>query len=550
MLFRSPNIKMELQSKSGVDISLSNLRDPSEKEVLFRPNTEFRVDSIEESESKNFGKKRKVYTIKMTEISAGAADSSPSFFEAQAQDAWEESKHPRGQPKNAGQFGPGNGGGAQKSAKPAQRTSQTKSIEGLKEFLGMIANHQNLPKDFKTAPAQLLLDNGRPFYINENTFSGRRGTPKECYKNAALAVLDNPKLTYVEGQMAFHGVPIDHAWCVDQQGNVVDPTVKDGEDTAYFGIPISTEYLKRQLLKQKVYGILPFHSNMDLYKNGPPAHFIEKSHAPTMLDNPSGQDTLTRNTRPDGTLTPERQALHNRIIADALKGHKPVVGQAAFNLMGGGGASGKSTMQSQLGLPEDQVHVDVDIIRTKLPEWKEELDQAAAEGRKANYLLGCYTHEESSDISKKLIAAATGKNYNVLLDGAGDTSAEKVKENLKKYRANGHKIIANYATVDYDEAYRRMRSRGDKIGRYIPAAHLREVHAEVSRVFPEMVKSGQFDEFALWDTGASKDLGNGKFSPPIKVASGEKNQMSVHDKTAYDRFLAKAGGIEPRKGEI
>ena len=149
-----------------------------------------------------------------------------------------------------------------------------------------------------------------------------------------------------------------------------------------------------------------------------------------------------------------------------------------------------------------------------------------------------------------IIDEAVKRGYNFMLDGAGDSTLEKLTANVLRYTSNGSKLKANYVTVDYDEAYRRMRARGDVIGRYIPAAHLRAVHAEVSRIFPQAVANGVFDEFTLWDTNNSVDMGGGKFSPPLKVASGTKSNITVHDQAAYDKFLAKGKGIEPRKGEI
>ena len=285
-------------------------------------------------------------------------------------------------------------------------------------------------------------------------------------------------------------------------------------------------------------------------------------------DHPPGLDTLQIHTQPDGTLTPERKALHDAIVEKILnsapppaKGwmeHHPPEGQPTCFFMGGGGAAGKSSMQSQLELPADRVHIDVDIIRTMLPEWEQELNAAAAEGRIPNAFLGTFTHEESSLISKRILDAAAQRGLNLTADGAGDSSIEKVEANVERYSAGGQRVVANYVTVDYDLAYARMRARGDKIdeetgrqyGRYIPARHLRAVHAQVARVFPEAVKRGLFDEFTLWDTTDAKPIGNGKFSPPVRVASGKGSEITIHDQAAWERFLARGKGIAPRPGEI
>ena len=45
----------------------------------------------------------------------------------------------------------------------------------------------------------LILKHGKPWYIGERTFAGRRAKRKQCYMNSYLLVQNNPSLTYVEG---------------------------------------------------------------------------------------------------------------------------------------------------------------------------------------------------------------------------------------------------------------------------------------------------------------------------------------------------------------
>lgn len=289
--------------------------------------------------------------------------------------------------------------------------------------------------------------------------------------------------------------------------------------------------------------------------SGDGGSYPKANNSPSMLEKVGGIDSLTQHTRPDGTLTPERKALHERIITEQLANHAAQTtpsstmtgggsssGKTNFAttyLTGGGGASGKSVMQAELAIPQDRVHVDVDVIRTKLPEWDTELARAAASGEKTHEMLGSYTHEEASMISKQIIDRTVAGHMNMLVDGAGDSGIEKLSANVARYKADGREIEAHYVTVDYETAYARMRERGDKTGRYIPAAHLKAVHADVSRTFPQAVERGLFDKFTLWDTNGSKPLGGGRFSKPLKVASGRGKEIVIHDQAAYDRFLAK-----------
>lgn len=88
-----------------------------------------------------------------------------------------------------------------------------------------------------------------------------KGTPSECYRNAALLALENDDFTYVEGVALpdFAPIPIEHAWVVDKKGRVIDNTWKT-PGSEYIGIPISQSELSRMLVETEVYGLLGFGS--------------------------------------------------------------------------------------------------------------------------------------------------------------------------------------------------------------------------------------------------------------------------------------------------
>lgn len=107
------------------------------------------------------------------------------------------------------------------------------------------------------------LEFGRDYAIGPGTFAGRRGQPKQCYANATHLALDNEALVYVEGNISMMGIPIEHAWCVDADGVVIDPTLapalKDGSFDQigdYFGVPFRTDYVRKASLRNGVYGLL------------------------------------------------------------------------------------------------------------------------------------------------------------------------------------------------------------------------------------------------------------------------------------------------------
>lgn len=89
-------------------------------------------------------------------------------------------------------------------------------------------------------PIALLLKHGVEYA--ETAPAPWRGVPKGCYANAQYLVKRRKCWQYVEGY-ACHRIPLEHAWCLDADGKVVDPTWPEGEH--YFGIPFDMELVRR-----------------------------------------------------------------------------------------------------------------------------------------------------------------------------------------------------------------------------------------------------------------------------------------------------------------
>lgn len=233
-------------------------------------------------------------------------------------------------------------------------------------------------------------------------------------------------------------------------------------------------------------------------------------------------ETLNRFQNPDGKFTAERIRLHDAIVRKHFQGVTGAVEDPQVMVMGGGPASGKSAMLRQVPV-RNHVTIDVDEIRKLLPEFREGI-------RAGNKQISAMTHEESSLLGKRIAKEAIERQFNVLVDGTGDATIEALARKVEGYRLHGHRVIANYVSVDTETAVTRAILRGEKTGRFVPEDLMRAVHSKVSRVFVDAVKRGLFDEVTLWDTNAREML---------KVARAVGKKLKIFDRPAYSRFLAK-----------
>ena len=267
--------------------------------------------------------------------------------------------------------------------------------------------------------------------------------------------------------------------------------------------------------------------------SGRPGEIGGSSSAGSMMDKPSsfftpsrpdGLDTKERFSDGKGNYTEQRAALHEAIMAKYLAGTSPVAGPTAI-ILGGGPGTGKTTLVNQQGLVgPNTVSVSADDIRDHLPEFKPSAGKPISVAE---------THEEASDIAKALTARAGSGSRNIVLDGTGDTTLQKLGGKIAALKATGHAIIGEYVTTSIAEAQQRADARGQRTGRFVPPTALREMHRAVSGIFPEAVKQGLFDKARLWDT--SGPLG----SKATLVAKSTGRVLTVYDTGMWNSFVEK-----------
>ena len=247
-------------------------------------------------------------------------------------------------------------------------------------------------------------------------------------------------------------------------------------------------------------------------------------------------NSLAAHMDKDGKLTPEREAVHKEIINKLLQGKEPVEGQATMTMLGGGPASGKSSvMNPDTSKDKHAVTVDPDAIKHMLPGFKEmaEKDPNAA----------AFYHEESSALAKRFSEVAYSENYNVIYDGTGDGSTGSVAKKINAAREKGYRVEAKYVSIDTEEAVRRNQKRYDdavakgETPRLPPVDMVIATHTKCTDISVAMAP--QFDHIEIWDNNGAR--GQQKL---VATGGGGKGLVAT-DKGGFDRFLSKgAKGLD------
>lgn len=229
---------------------------------------------------------------------------------------------------------------------------------------------------------------------------------------------------------------------------------------------------------------------------------------------------------PDGfgglRFTAERHALHRRIVEDTLKGTTPVE-HPTYNVLGGGPASGKSTVvAANPELSRNTATINPDDVRLKLPEY----------GTQPPATRSSFTHEEASYIAKTATSEGFSRRLNLTLDGTGDSSPDSLHGKINAARDHGYAVHGYYVTIPTDDAVQRANTRAERTGRWVPETVIRNTHANVSHTLP--LTMDKFDTVQVFDNSGSK----GSSTPIASQTIGQP--LQVLDPALWQAFLDKA----------
>ena len=230
-------------------------------------------------------------------------------------------------------------------------------------------------------------------------------------------------------------------------------------------------------------------------------------------------------------MTVERAQLHDEIVEYEMAGkvRRPSSGKPVFVFMGGGPASGKTTMlkEGSISVPTrdakgavkvgaDAVHaieIAADEYKGFIPEY-----EALRKGRGSEEMrkkAAGFAHEESSMIAKAIQRRAMDLGVDIVLDGLGDSDKGALMGKVQRAKSAGYQVRGLYATIPTELAVERADARGKPQGvqttvsegftitgegRYVSPLVIRAAHAKVSAVLPSVIAEGVFDDVTVVDT--------------------------------------------------
>ncbi|MFA5355295.1 MAG: anti-CBASS Acb1 family protein [Candidatus Paceibacterota bacterium] len=347
------------------------------------PNASLGADDPKLTESKEQAKVEKNPEGKSIDKRSRVRDVFKKFLDIRRRvwDAFKEEEHPR---EETGKFTSKGGGVGKKQeeseSKPkGSKQPQTDDEKNLYSHIKQVSDFYQ--KNTGGAGGKRVYDNTYDLVSKEGKFfkpaplpkDVKKGKMKGCYRNAALLAMENDNYTYCEGiaySKAINGFPFNHAFCIDKEGNVVDPTWKDG--TAYFGVPFSTDFLRKTIVETGIWGLIPDYPSekYNPFEAGFPKGAIvdedEEDDEGTKDSNSLSKEELEK------IKDPEFDEEHYHHVTDDFKESEHPRGQpenaGQFTSKGGGTISSKKESKPAKGMtPLKEGKAPVHIAKLKIP---------------------------------------------------------------------------------------------------------------------------------------------------------------------------------------
>ncbi len=224
---------------------------------------------------------------------------------------------------------------------------------------------------------------------------------------------------------------------------------------------------------------------------------------------------------------PERKALHKKILRAMITEKFPANENPKAVFIGGGAASGKSTIRDEIVIPWlgiDPVVIDSDIV-------KNSLDHTRFPGEDAE-AAGIRLHQESKYIAQRAIDLCVIKKTSFIYDSSLAAPAEEYLPLIHLCKSAGYRLTMIGVFTAEDVALAREKERRTKIDREVPERIFHYFHAHFPSTFLSIEK--EFDLVRLYDNS----FGN---RSPVLIAERKDGDLIVCDPDRYRNFLEKAG---------
>ena len=391
---------------------------------------------------------------------------------------FDENLHPRGQPDNPGQFGPG--------ASSTGASSKPKGTKTVKE--GNPKAHSESPAAKKTATQALATSS--TFGSNPKAALSREASARaEAKASSSKSVPDDEDEDEIETVEPDDQPDVEEGKAPKANASTLYKPTSKGPAEIAASVPGGEEAVRATTERLKEFVTTDSLPEKGGYKNA------------------------------NGTYTPERAAIHEKIVQEfinpeTVRKYTPKPGESPMlTILGGRGGSGKSWLTSKDGPidTEKSLVLDADEIKSKLPGYK-------------GWNAALY-HEESTDIVAQIDARAAKIGMNVVLDGT--LKSENIQKRIDVYQAppsheyelEGYYMYASPETAATRAMGRFATKKGDFSGRFVPPeVILGNVNNEKN--FDKM--SEGFRKWGVYDNDADK-----RGEAPRLVSQGQRKGKRV-----------------------